>query len=99
MQPQAQDPDASPSGMAVASLILGIASWFALPMLGAVIGAVLGWIEMNRIERGESPAAGRTIAKIGFWLSIVNIVLGVLLSAAVVVLIVAGVLSLAALGL
>ncbi len=67
----------SPSGMAIASLVLGIASWFALPLIGAIGGAILGKIELNKIERGESPEAGETLAQIGFWASVANIVLGV----------------------
>lgn len=68
----------SPSGMAIASLVLGVASWFALPLVGAIAGAIIGKIELNKIERGESPEEGETLAQIGFWASIANIVMSVL---------------------
>jgi hypothetical protein len=64
--------------MAIASLVLGVASWFALPLVGAIAGAIIGKIELNKIERGESPEEGETLAQIGFWASIANIVMSVL---------------------
>ncbi len=65
------------SGMAIATLVLGIGSWFILPLIGSIAGAILGRIELNNIKRGDSPAAGKTIAQIGFWLSVANIALSV----------------------
>ncbi|MFW5967774.1 MAG: hypothetical protein ACOCV2_09665 [Persicimonas sp.] len=66
------------SGMAVATLLLGIGAWTILPVVGAVGGAALGWFELKNIERGESPQAGKTITQVGFWLSVAQIVLSVL---------------------
>jgi hypothetical protein len=63
----------SASGMAIATLVLGIGAWTYLPFVGAFIGAVLGWLELKKIERGESSKGGETITKIGFWLSVANI--------------------------
>lgn len=66
------------SGMAIATLILGIGSWTFLPVIGAVVGVILGWIELQNIKKGESPQQGKTITQIGFWLSIANIAFAVL---------------------
>jgi hypothetical protein len=77
----------SASGLAIATLALGIGAWTYFPILGAWIGVITGWIELKRIERGESPAAGETFAKIGFWLSVASIVFSVLGSCAAIALI------------
>lgn len=66
----------SASTSATVSLILGLISWpliIALPLFGALPGLILGKIELDRIERGESPEAGRTRAAIGFWASVAHI--------------------------
>ncbi len=76
LQPQASS--SSPSGLAVAALICGIGSWVVLPFVAAVAGVILGKIELGKIERGESPAAGKTFAQVGYYASIANIVLTVL---------------------
>lgn len=73
-----QGPLDGASGLAIATLVLGIGAWTILPILGAVAGAILGWVELNNIKRGESPAAGKTITQIGFWLSVANLALSVL---------------------
>ncbi|MBX7221534.1 MAG: DUF4190 domain-containing protein [Blastocatellia bacterium] len=68
-------------GKAIASLVLGICS-FALG-LGPVLsipGVILGKMEMNAIRRGEASPDGETIAKVGFYVSLLNIILtGILL--------------------
>lgn len=60
--------------MAVAALICGIGSWVVLPFVAAVAGVIIGKMEMDKIERGESPEAGRSLAQIGYYASIANIV-------------------------
>jgi|GEM_PF-3400162 len=92
-QPPSQPPpqhatSADPSGLAWATLGLGIASWTLLPVAGALVGALIGWMELQNIKKGTSNAAGKTITQVGFWLSVVNIglfVLGSCISVAVVV--------------
>lgn len=82
-QPPSQPPrgggqNDEPSGMAIATIALGIGGWTILPILGAWAGALVGWIELKKIERGESPQAGKTITQIGFWLSVANVALSIL---------------------
>ena len=54
-----------PSGMAWATLILGIASWVAIPFIGAVGSLICGYVERGKMASGESPKAGETIVLIG----------------------------------
>lgn len=78
-QPPPQLPQSDqPSGMAWAALICGAGSWFVLPFVAAVAGLIIGKMELGKIERGESPAAGKTIAQVGYYASIANIVVSVL---------------------
>ncbi|MFB6262043.1 MAG: DUF4190 domain-containing protein [Bradymonadaceae bacterium] len=88
-----------PSAMAIAALVLGIGAWTFLPWIGGVIGAIVGWIELENIERGESPEAGEAIARVGFWLSAINAALGVLAACVAVTLVLFGVSIFAMLGL
>lgn len=64
--------------MAVAALICGIGSWVVLPFVAAVAGVIIGKIELGKIDAGESPEAGRTLAQIGYYASIANIVVTLL---------------------
>jgi hypothetical protein len=62
--------------MAVIALVCGIVSWF-MPCAPAIPGIIIGKMELNKIERGESPVEGKTFAQIGFWLSAVHLGLAV----------------------
>lgn len=64
--------------MAVAALICGIGSWVVLPFVAAVAGVIIGKMELGKIDRGESPEAGRTLAQVGYYASIANIVVTLL---------------------
>ncbi|MFI5048866.1 MAG: DUF4190 domain-containing protein [Gaiellales bacterium] len=65
------------SGKAVASLALGVISFFALPFIGGVLALILGW--MAKTEIREHPAVtGEGYATAGIILGVVN-VLGSLL--------------------
>lgn len=62
-------------GMAIASLVLGIIAWTGCGVFMAIPGAILGKMELNAIERGESSPQGKTLAQIGFWLSVANLIM------------------------
>jgi hypothetical protein len=66
-------PQPSAGGMATAALILGVLAWTGIGIIGAIPGAILGKMELNAIERGESPAAGKQFAQIGYYLSLANL--------------------------
>ena len=71
--------------MAVASLILGIIGLFAwtIPFLGfpiTIIGLVLGTIALFRSQKDRGMAiAGTVMCALGFFGSIVNFIIGVVL--------------------
>lgn len=53
------------SGTAIASLILGILAWVALPLIGAILAVVLGHIARSEIRRsppGSVEGDGMAIA-------------------------------------
>jgi hypothetical protein len=73
------------SGLAVASLILGILSivsfcfWFLAIPLG-VVAAILGWVARGQVRRGE--ASGDGMAKAGLILGIIGAALSLILTIA-----------------
>lgn len=58
--------------MAVGSLALAILSLFVCP-LAAFPGAIMGFVELARIKRGESPREGHGLALAGAILGVVVI--------------------------
>ncbi len=73
--PAAASPSAS--GRAITALILGIATFVCCGLLG-IPAFFLGRAEENAIDRGEAPAVGRTLAKIGWILGLVGLILNCL---------------------
>ena len=63
---------------AIIALVAGILSWVFCPFILAIVAWIMGKGEINKINRGESSESGRTMAKIGMWLGIVNLVVCVL---------------------
>jgi hypothetical protein len=63
---------------AIIALVAGILSWIVCPFILGIVAWIMGKGEINKINRGESAEAGRTMAKIGMWLGIVNIIICVL---------------------
>ncbi|MCC6865175.1 MAG: DUF4190 domain-containing protein [Ignavibacteria bacterium] len=63
---------------AVIALVAGIAAYIFCWFIGGIVAWIMGKGELSKIDRGESPEAGRTFAKIGMWLGIINVVLSVL---------------------
>ncbi len=68
---------AKTNGLAVTSLVTGIVSWFALPLVAGVVAVVLGHIARGQIRRtGET---GNGLALGGLVLGYLNIVFCVLM--------------------
>lgn len=72
-----QRPDKA-SGMAIASLVLSI--FGCLCGITAIVGVILGLIELGRIKKGESSAKGRGLALAGVIIGIVVLALGLILT-------------------
>lgn len=66
------------SSNAIIALVCGILSFIFCPVVLGIIAWIMGKKELSAIDRGESPEAGRSLAKIGMWLGIVNIILSVI---------------------
>jgi hypothetical protein len=66
------------SSNAIISLVLGILSYFACGIFTAIPAWIMGNKEINEINAGRAPEAGRILAKIGMWLGIINVILSIL---------------------
>lgn len=75
----AQNTGGGASGRATASAILAVVGLLCCGLAG-IVGAVLGWLELQAIKEGKSPAAGQTMAQIGLWLGIIGFVINVAVS-------------------
>jgi uncharacterized Zn finger protein (UPF0148 family) len=61
------------SGMAIASLVLGIAGWTLLPVIGSILAIILGYMARNEIRQRPDELGGEGLALAGIvlgWLMI-----------------------------
>ncbi|MEO8447676.1 MAG: DUF4190 domain-containing protein [bacterium] len=95
--PPPMPPNSGPTGSAnsnaIIALVLGILSFIACGILAAIPAWIMGKKELNEINAGRSPEAGRTMAKIGMWLGIINIALSILAIIVLGILFIAGILT------
>lgn len=86
--PFAGDPQSFPGGavyvrrtdgQAVASLVLGLVGLVICPIIPSIIAIALGKQSMTRIEQSQGVLEGHGMAKAGFILGIIGVVLWVLL--------------------
>ncbi len=73
---------------AIIALVAGIISWVMCWWIGGIVAWIMGKGELSKIDRGESSEAGRTMAKIGMWLGIVNVIVFTLIGLFYVIVIV-----------
>jgi hypothetical protein len=88
-----EEPDHRESGLAAVSLLLGILSWIAFPVVCALPAVFLGHKARIDIAKSEGKLTGDMMAAVGLGLGYANIAL-----AALIGLCVAGVLLFAAFG-
>ncbi len=55
------------SQRAIISLVLAIAGLICCGPFTGIPAAILGWMEVGAIKRGESSQSGMTLAQIGLW--------------------------------
>ncbi len=55
------------SQRATAALVLVIAGFFCCGPFTSIPAAIVGWMEIDAIKKGQSSAAGMTFAQIGLW--------------------------------
>jgi hypothetical protein len=75
-------PTVPTSGMAIASLVLGIGGLTILPLLGSIAAIILGYMARSDIRRRPSEVTGDGLALAGIvlgWISVGLAVLGLLL--------------------
>ncbi len=63
---------------AIIALVLGILAYVGCSIFAAIPAWIMGKMELNKINSGQSPEAGRTLAKIGMWLGIINVVISII---------------------
>jgi hypothetical protein len=68
-------PAGGPSAQAVISLVLAILSWVACGCFTSLVAVFLARAEVNAIDRGQSPVAGRSMAQAAFWVALINVIL------------------------
>jgi len=81
------------SSNAIISLVLGILSYISCGIFVAIPAWIIGKKELGEIDAGRSPESGRTMAKIGMWLGIVNVILSIIAIFVMMILFLFGVLS------
>ncbi|MFA7360996.1 MAG: DUF4190 domain-containing protein [Candidatus Kapaibacterium sp.] len=66
------------SSNAIWALVLGILSWVACGIFAAIPAWIIGKKEISAINAGQSDSAGKTMAQIGMWLGIIQVIVGIL---------------------
>ena len=74
--PQYQPAAAPQNGMGTAALVMGILQFFCLGIIGSILAIIFGKIGMDRADQGL--ANNRGVAKAGFVLGIIGVVLSVI---------------------
>ena len=77
--PSAAAPQPQTSGLAIASLVLGICGWTILPLVGSILAIITGYMARKEIRENPDGLAGDGMALAGLVLGWVSIGLGVLL--------------------
>jgi hypothetical protein len=72
------------SSLAIISVVSGIASWFILPLLGAIIAIVTGYMAKKEIRESAGRLSGEELANVGLVLGYVHLALSVLIACIVV---------------
>jgi hypothetical protein len=82
------------STRAVWSLVLGIAAWvLGCGILTGIPAWIMGKKELSEIEQGLVSPAGKTMAQVGMWLGIINVIFSILVLIVVIILVALGTLG------
>jgi len=79
--PQRSQPSVPTSGLAIASLVLGIGGLTILPLLGSILALLFGYMARADIRRRRGEVTGEGLALAGIvlgWISVGIAVLGIL---------------------
>ena len=94
--PQPYTASSPTSGLAVAGLVFSIMAWVALPLVGAIVGVVLGHMARGEIRRSARRVEGDGLAVAALIVGYLNIALFVVIGL-LFLLLLAGLFSLGAL--
>lgn len=86
-------PQDKASTSAIWALVLGIASWVVCGILSAIPAWIIGKKELNAIAAGQSSQAGKSMAQVGMWLGIIQVILGILAIFVILIIVVIGIIS------
>jgi hypothetical protein len=62
-----QPQGAGASQRAIIALVLAGLALFCCGPLSGIPAAIVGWMELDAIKKGQSPAAGKWMAQVGLW--------------------------------
>ncbi len=82
------------SSLAIVSLVSGLASWFVLPLIGAIIAVITGHMAKKEIRESAGRVSGVEMANAGLVLGYAHLVVSIL-AICLVLLILAGVFAFA----
>lgn len=71
-------PGAQPSQKGLFSLILAIIALICCGPFAGIPAAILGWMELDAIKTGRTPADNKWMAQVGLWGGIVSTVLHII---------------------
>jgi hypothetical protein len=77
------------SSLAIVSLVSGIASWFLLPILGAIIAVVTGHLAKKEIHESGGRLSGEEMANAGLVLGYLHLVVSVIVGCLILVIVAA----------
>jgi hypothetical protein len=67
VQPPQSNQGGGASQRAIVALILTITGLFCCGALTSIPAAIVGWMEIDAIKKGQSPSAGMWMAQVGLW--------------------------------
>lgn len=76
------------SSLAVVSLVLGIASYFVVPLLGAIAAIITGNLAKKEIQQNPEALSGEGLARWGMilgWINITMSIIGICLTVFIVI--------------
>lgn len=68
------------SAMAVASMVLGIVGFVALPLIGSILALIFGYMARNEIRNSQGRVGGQGMATAGIVMGYIGIALGVVIA-------------------
>jgi hypothetical protein len=75
------------SSLAIVSLVSGIASWFLLPMLGAIIAVITGHMAKKEIHESGGRLSGEEMANAGLVLGYLHLAVSVIVVCLILVIV------------